>query len=71
MPRKRVITVGVGKEESAFLGNFHDGGSRASPAHGIRITTLTGLLDWLASYMAQTFPERSPDSDEGLAGSYC
>jgi hypothetical protein len=43
-----------------------DGGSRASPSHGIRITILAGLLDWVASIWGRL----SPDADETLAGWY-
>ena len=50
----------------SFIGNFHDGGSRASPAHGIRITILPGLLDRVESIKGRL----SPDSDERLAGWY-
>ena len=35
--------------ERALLGTFHNGGSRASPAHGLGINILTGLLDSFAS----------------------
>ena len=50
--------------ERALLGTFHNGGSRASPAHGLGINILTGLLDSLASI----WPRLSPDSGEWLAG---
>jgi hypothetical protein len=33
----------------AVLGNFHNGGSRVSPAQGLRIITLTGMLGATAS----------------------
>jgi len=52
------------ERERALLGTFHDGGSRASPAHGLGINILTGLLDSLASI----WPRLSPDSGEWLAG---
>ena len=44
----------------SLLPTFHNGGSRASPAHGLRITILTGLLDRLTSIWRRL----SPDSDE-------
>ena len=53
-----------GLRERALLGivTFHIGESRASPAHGLCITILTGLLDSLASI----WPRLCTDSDEGL-----
>jgi hypothetical protein len=38
----------VSERERALLGTFQNGGSWASPADGLRITILTGLLDILA-----------------------
>jgi hypothetical protein len=32
------------RERGSFIGTFHNGGSRASPAHGLRNTILTVLL---------------------------
>ena len=54
------------ERERALLGTFHNRGPRASPAHGLRITILTGLLDRVASIWRRL----SPDSDERLAGWY-
>jgi hypothetical protein len=52
---------------------IHNEGSRAAPAHRLRITTLLLLLSTsphtlagVAAYMAKTFP----DSDERLTGWY-
>ena len=49
------------ERERAVLGTMiHNGGSRAAPAHGLRITTLRSAsphtLGGVASYMAKTFP---------------
>ena len=43
--RHQVLRERERERERALLGIFHNGGSRASPAHGLRITILTGLLD--------------------------
>ena len=51
------------ERERALLGIIHNGGSRASPAYGLRITILTGLLDRVAFL----WQRRSLDSDERLA----
>ena len=47
-----------GGRERASLGNFHNGGSSASPAHGLRITTLTGMLGARASRPATKHSSR-------------
>jgi hypothetical protein len=49
------------ERERALFGTFHNGVSRAVPAHGLRITTLRSaspytLLDGVAAYIAKTFP---------------
>jgi hypothetical protein len=50
----------VCERDTSLLRTFHSGWSRASPAHGLSITVLTGLLDRLTSIRQRL----SPDSDE-------
>ncbi len=57
------LGLGAGERERESIETFHNG---ASPAHGLRITILTGLLDSLASIWQRL----SPDSDKRLAGWY-
>jgi hypothetical protein len=41
----------------SFIRISHNGESRASPAHGLRITMLTGLFDRLASIWRRLSPD--------------
>jgi hypothetical protein len=62
---------GGGERERSLLGTIHNGGSRASPAHGLRITTLRSssphTLDGVSAYMSKTFPGLSSVYSENHA----